>query len=100
MPLYIWTHWQLQPLAMSMICDNGYVNALRQWLIQWFVTMARIMGTMMVAELVSEVMTELMSDLAMHTILTYLHVWISMYQKFTMCSKDDRLPSSHDFWLD
>ena len=61
--------------------------------------MAMIVGTMLVAELVSEVMTELMSDLAMHTILTYLHVRISMSQKFTMCSKDDRLPIQQD-WLD
>ena len=63
-----------------MICDNGYVNALWQWLSQWSVTMAMLMGTMLVAELMSEVMTELMSDLAMHTILTYLHVWISIHR--------------------
>ena len=43
---------------------------------------------------------EFVSEVMMLAILTSVHVRISMSQKFTMCSKDARIPIQLVFWLD
>ena len=43
-PSYLWAHWKLQCRLCRWICDNGYVDGLWQRLCRWFLTTAMSMG--------------------------------------------------------